>query len=441
MPSATASPAPPDPGGGPGAALAAALDRLAPDGPLGVALSGGGDSAALLLLAARWARARGRRLEAATVDHRLRPESAAEAAEAGRLAARLGASHAVLPWAQSPGRGNLQAAARAARRRLLAGWARERGLAAILTGHTRDDVAETFLMRLARGAGVDGLSAMPERFEAEGALWLRPLLGVGRAALREVLRAEGVGWAEDPTNEDPRFDRTRARAALACLAPLGIDADALARTAERLSGQRRVLESAAARLAAEARRWGPLGDARIAAGPLAAAEADTALRLLADTLARLSGARGGYPPRREALARVAAGGAGTLAGVAYAPEEGGLRLWREPAAAAPPVPLAEGAVWDGRWRVLEAGGLEGATLGVLGEAGAAALRAEPGWAPPPAWGDAPPGLRAVQPAIRRAGRLLAAPTLGHRAPEAARLALEDRASQPPDSARSSQDLP
>ena len=305
-----------------------ALDRLCPPGPVGVALSGGGDSTALLLLTATYAPGR---VEAATVDHRLRADSAGEAAAAGRLAARHGLAHEVLVWREGPGRGNLQAAAREARGALLAGWAARRGLSAVLLGHTLDDQAETVLMRLARGAGADGLSAMAEARRARATLWLRPLLGLARADLRAWLAARGESWVEDPSNADPRFERVRARRALAALAPLGITAEGLGATAARLAEQRRVLEAAKDALAARARRWE--GEAaHLACAPLAEAERDTALRLLAETLTTLAPAP--YPPRRAALERALAaildGAPGhTLAGCLIRPRGGEARITRE----------------------------------------------------------------------------------------------------------------
>ena len=107
------------------------------------------------------------------------------------------------------------AAARAARMRLLSDWAKDRGLDAVVLGHTQDDQAETLLMRLARGAGVDGLSGMAAARSQAGALWLRPMLGVRRDALRGWLTGRGIGWADDPTNEDEGFDRIRVRRAIA----------------------------------------------------------------------------------------------------------------------------------------------------------------------------------------------------------------------------------
>jgi len=188
---------------------AAAGIAALPPGPLGVAISGGGDSTALLLLlhAAR------RAVLAVTVDHGLRPESAAEAAAVGALCAARGIPHDTLVWAEGPESGNLQARARQARRRLIADWARGRGIGDVALGHTLDDQAETVLLRLARGSGVDGLAAMAAVAEGDGVRWHRPLLGIGRGALRDWLRGEGVAWIDDPSNEDPRFDRVRVRAA------------------------------------------------------------------------------------------------------------------------------------------------------------------------------------------------------------------------------------
>uniref|UniRef100_UPI0026223B47 tRNA lysidine(34) synthetase TilS n=1 Tax=uncultured Amaricoccus sp. TaxID=339341 RepID=UPI0026223B47 len=223
-----------------------------PDGRLGVAVSGGGDSVALLLLL----HAAGRDLAAVTVDHGLRPESVGEAASVAALCAARGIPHSVLRWEDRDPRGNLQQAAREARRSLIAGWAEASGIAAVALGHTLDDQAETVVMRLARGSGVDGLSAMRPETLALGILWLRPLLGIRRAALRAWLAAEGVAWAEDPTNADARFDRVRARLALPTLAGLGIGPERLAATA-------RAVARACAALEAAIGRWQPGGSRNI----------------------------------------------------------------------------------------------------------------------------------------------------------------------------------
>ncbi len=413
-------------------AVAAALAELAPDGPLGIALSGGGDSAALLALTVDWASRQGRAIAAATVDHRLRPDARTEAEAAGRLAARLGVPHAILTWEEGPGPGNLMAQARDARIRLLSAWAQAHGLAAVLTGHTLDDQAETVLMRLARGSGVDGLAGIPAAQRHGDTLFLRPLLSQRRSDLRQVLCAKGLGWIEDPTNADPRFDRVRMRQALAVLAPLGIGAAGLAETAERLAGQRAVLESVAADLLATARRWGGAGEARLSLGLLCDAAPDTRFRALSDTLQRIGG--GDYRPRQAALERmyqqIAASGAGTLAGCCFQAKTGELAIWREPSAAAPAVSQGAEVVWDGRWRLRFTGTWPRAVVGRLGERGLTALAACPDWGAPRAWAVAPRGARAAAPAVFAEDELLAAPHGRFRSPslpDSAGLSLEDLA--------------
>jgi tRNA(Ile)-lysidine synthase len=311
-------------------------------GPVGVAVSGGGDSVALLVLAVR----AGVAVEAATVDHGFRPEAAAEAAAVAALCTRLGVAHQTLRWTWD-GRGNRMEAAREGRMAALAAWAGARGLPAVALAHTRDDVAETFLMRLARRSGVDGLAAMAARRAAAGTVWLRPLLSVGRADLRAWLRAEGIAWADDPTNDDPAHGRTQARAALAALAPLGITAAGLAEVAGHLRAAREALH--AATVAAGARVF------RAEAGALAvdraalAAEPEEIRRRLLDAAFRWIGG-GPHGPRRADLARAAAalagGRAATLHGVRVLPSGW---LVREGRAVGGPAPV--GALWDGRWRI------------------------------------------------------------------------------------------
>lgn len=331
-------------------ALRAALAAAAP-APLGVAVSGGGDSLALLLML----EAAGGPVEAATVDHGLRPSSAAEAAAVAAFCAARGVPHRTLVWQDGAAGPNLQARARDARRRLLADWARERGLGAVALGHSRDDQAETFLLRLARGSGVDGLSGMAEAVRADGLLWLRPLLGLTRRELREWLMRRGVAWTEDPSNDDARYDRVRARAALGALAPLGLDAARLAATAARMGRARAALEAATAALARDCLADGGAGDLLLAPAAFGAAPEEIRLRLLAATLGWVSGAV--YRPRLASLEALLAAidsgrlaGGATLHGCLIRTRRGAVAICREPARAAPPVPLAAGR-WDGRWQV------------------------------------------------------------------------------------------
>ena len=185
--------------------------------PVALALSGGGDSLALLDLAAEWAKARGRRLLALTIDHNLNPDSADWTRFAAKAARAAGADWRGMVWQGARGGPGVPARARAARHALLAEAARQAGARVILTGHTADDVAEGEWMR-ADGATLGRLRAAspsPAWPDGRGLLLLRPVLEEQREALRDHLRARGLSWLEDPANGDLRYGRGRARAALA----------------------------------------------------------------------------------------------------------------------------------------------------------------------------------------------------------------------------------
>jgi tRNA(Ile)-lysidine synthase len=209
-----------------------------------LAVSGGPDSIALMWLAARWRRAlaKGPRLVAVTVDHGLRPEAAREARDVKRLARSLEVAHRTLRWTGTKPNTGLPAAARAARYRLLAQAARANGATHILTAHTRDDQAETLLMRMLRGSGIAGLAAMTRVSEREG-LWLaRPLLDVSKAQLVATLNRARINFADDPTNRDVSYTRPRLRALMPALAEEGGDSKNLARLAARLARANAALE-------------------------------------------------------------------------------------------------------------------------------------------------------------------------------------------------------
>ena len=209
-----------------------------------LAVSGGPDSMALMWLAARWrsALARGPRLVAVTVDHGLRTEAAREARDVKRLARSLEVPHRTLRWTGAKPKTGLPAAARAARYRLLAQAARSNGATHILTAHTRDDQAETLLMRMLRGSGIAGLAAMTRVSEREG-LWLaRPLLDVSKAQLVATLNRARINFADDPTNRDVSYTRPRLRALMPALAAEGGDSKNLARLAARLARANAALE-------------------------------------------------------------------------------------------------------------------------------------------------------------------------------------------------------
>jgi tRNA(Ile)-lysidine synthase len=202
-----------------------------------LAVSGGPDSLALMWLAVRWRRAlaRGPRLFAVTVDHGLRAESAAEARAVKRLARSLELPHRTMRWTGAKPKTGLPAAARAARYHLLAQAARAQGATHVFTAHTRDDQAETLLMRMLRGSGIAGLAAMARQSERDGVWLARPLLHVAKSQLVATLKKARIGFADDPTNRDLNFTRPRIRAVMPVLAAEGGDARNLARLASRLA--------------------------------------------------------------------------------------------------------------------------------------------------------------------------------------------------------------
>jgi tRNA(Ile)-lysidine synthase len=254
-----------------------------------LAVSGGSDSTALLVLAARWAKRLKRppKLTAITIDHGLRPESARDAAAVKRLARRLGVPHRTLRWRGNKPKSGLQEAARIARYRLLAQAAARAGCEHILTAHTLDDQAETVLFRLARGSGLTGLGGMAHASAVpvggEMAIFLvRPLLHVSKARLVATLQAAGVDHSEDPTNRDPRYARTRLRTLMPALAREGLDAKSLARLAARMRRAEATIEFAvvAARAALTPEPWrerGPIVFETVRFNDL---PAEVALRLL-----------------------------------------------------------------------------------------------------------------------------------------------------------------
>jgi tRNA(Ile)-lysidine synthase len=208
-----------------------------------VAVSGGSDSTGLLAALSRVSDPG--RIVALTVDHGLRRDSAAEAKDVAALAKRLGVRHQILPWLGHKPDTGIQAAAREARHRLLADAARRQGLAAIVTAHTAGDQAETLAMRRARSEGGEGLTGIPPATLVGESVWvLRPFLHLSRAAIRDYLKKSGLGWIDDPSNSDTRFERVRVRGESPAAEPQSARWQARTESAER----------AAAALFARARR-------------------------------------------------------------------------------------------------------------------------------------------------------------------------------------------
>lgn len=389
---------------------------------LAVAVSGGADSMALALLADGWARERGGRIHALTVDHGLRAESAAEAARVGSWLRALGIEHRILPWTDAKPASALQAQARVARYALLGAWCRNAGILHLLLAHQRQDQAETLFLRLASGSGPDGLAGMAAAVETPDARLLRPLLNIGREALRTYLRAMGQDWVEDPSNEDARFARVRWRRLAPALETLGMTTDTMAAAARRFADVRVALETSTARLLARATRLDPAGFAVLSPAPFAEAPDEIAVRALARVLATVGGRH--YLPSLDKTADLYAAarsarrrrsGIATLVGCALDHWNGTWLVRREARDLPAPEPMAAGrrAAWDGRFDVaipLPPEGQESLTLAPLGEKGwgevvdhAPVLRGHP----------VPHAARLVLPAFRDDRGVVCVPHLGY----------------------------
>ncbi len=394
---------------------------MAPLGPfetaphVAVACSGGADSLALALLADAWARSHGGRITALVVDHAMRAESAAEARLVKSWLDARGIDTCILTHEGPPPRSNRQAAARGMRYALLAQWCRAAGVLHLLLGHHRQDQAETLLLRLARGSGVDGLAAMAPASETPEIRLLRPLLEVSRDRLEAVLADIGHDFIRDPSNDDPAFARVRFRRLLPALAEEGMTPSRLAATARRMARARAALEDSATGLLGVAAAIYPAGYARLDTERLCAAPEEVGLRALARVVTCVGG--GEYGPRLDRLERLYAWLVGdpaksvgrTLAGCRVLRRAGGVLICREPSAAARGAPAVDGAVWDGRFRLSVSGPVRpGAELRALGRDGWAEVVS--------AWPDVrdaavPPPVRPSLPAVWGLDGVLAVPHL------------------------------
>ena len=279
--------------------------RMAVMGPfetkpqIAVAVSGGADSMALALLADCWARDRGGRVIALTVDHGLRSGAAEEAGQVGRWLAERGIEHRTLTWTGDKPDTGVQAVAREARYRLMAKTCRNSGILHLLIAHHLEDQAETFLLRLGRSSGIDGLAAMSAVFETDGIRLLRPLLQVPRERLRSFLGDQGQDWIEDPSNENRAYARVRIRQSLPELAAAGVSAAALVETSMRMAHVRVALEATASTLLGRAAFVHPMGYVDLDGQTLFDAPEEISRRALSRALMCVGG--GIYAPATKKL--------------------------------------------------------------------------------------------------------------------------------------------
>lgn len=440
-------------------AILAAIGGFETRPMLAVAVSGGPDSMALMLLADRWARMRGGEAWGLTVDHGLRRESADEAR---RVASWLGARaipHAILPWIGAKPASGIQEAAREVRYRLLAAWCRERGVLHLLAAHHLEDQIETYLIRRRAGSGLEGLAGMAAMRELRGCRLVRPLLAMPRTRLAALLAAEGQPFLRDPSNLNPVFERARLRLAVPerpfsapsgqrvaggeqeadCRSPPssalpGYGPASLSRSAGEglpnrkvellaarvrvCAGERIVREQALAALLARAVALHPAGFGVLDPAPLATADPAIVVRLLGRVVLCFGDLR--YPARTVRLARLRAalvagpGRARTLGGCRFVPWRGRWLVLRELALAEAPAALAAGAAsyWDRRYAVRLAPEAVGPyMIGYLGQ--------REGAGPGGGFGRAlPPLIHSSLPAIWDAAGVVAVPHLSYARPGA-----------------------
>ncbi len=336
-----------------------------------------------MLLAKRWLEARGDAVPEFTVlsvDHGLRSEAAEEARRTGVLAASFGFTHHILVWEGKKPKTAIQAAARRARYDLMTGFCRAQGIPALATAHNADDQAETFLMRLRRGSGVDGLASMEPITVRSGVDLLRPLLSLTRSELESYLASQNQDWLEDPSNRDTHYERIRIRKALGEGA-LDIPAESVVLSARRLARARHALDAVTAQFLRKDLILHDAGYATLPADALMRQPGEIMLRTLI-RMARAFGGGGSVPQLAKAeaaLAKLQAGASGaTLGGCHFSHRKGQMIATREygrMSRAQVNVAPGSSVLWDNRFRITANAVLpSGTILKPLGTDGAQAAR-------------------------------------------------------------------
>ena len=317
---------------------------MPPEQRVAVAVSGGPDSMALALLLHQWAKQSGRQVTALTVDHGLRPQAAAEAAQVTAWLGAWGMDHVILRWHGDKPHSAIQARARQARYDLMGQWCRRHNVPALAVAHHQQDQAETMLLRLRQGSGLDGLAGMSPQTPMPWGRIIRPLLTIPRSRLLACLRQGGQDFIQDPSNHDCRYERVRLRQMMAALdLSLGDVPQVLG---QARSSMQKLVDAAEARLV----RHDPLGFALVDGAALAEIPPAIGLRLLARLVRQVGG--GAYAPGDAALIRLIQAGRGTLAGCRLIPKAQGVwLLCREDRHLPPPQTLLPGQhiLWDGRF--------------------------------------------------------------------------------------------
>ena len=330
--------------------------NTAPEGDIGIAVSGGGDSLALLVLGADWAHKRGRRVKSVTIDHGLRAGSSYECAYVKKISSALSVEHKTLKWLEKPS-GNLQSSARDARHRLLSNWMLRNALSIVLLGHTLDDNAETIMIRLSRGSGIDGLTGMSHIKKFENLIIFRPLLKVSRDDLRQYLREKKISWIDEPSNLDDSFQRIKMRNLQPKLSDVGLTPNRLVALANHMTRAKEALNFEVKSFAKTYVQQRPWGDLEIEYKAFLQVPREYQVRLLSAALLWISGKV--YRPRFNSLERLldAIINQGDFQGMCLMGcivkcDQRKVLLTREFSAVPNPMIIHKNIfVWDNRWRV------------------------------------------------------------------------------------------
>ncbi len=405
-----------------GDAMAACLREVpghdggnAPIQAIAVGCSGGPDSMALTLLLKNWAEARSFEVTALIVDHGLRQEASDEAARVAFWLKERGVQAVVLAHKGTRPRSNIQANARRMRYDLMRDWCLAHGVPVLAVAHHLEDQAETFLLRLARGSGVDGLAAMGPVSDLPGDPYrsvslIRPLLDIARQQVRGVLEKAQWPSVVDPSNRDIRHARVRMRNLASALAMEGLDPQRLARTARNMRRARKSLENATDAFLAAHAFVDPHGYAGVEKAAFVAADEELSLRIMTRLLCLVSG--GDYPLRLERLENLTASlragpplGPRNLGGCRVETRGEAVLVFREASTIGPAVTAQPSLYWDRRFQLILTGDLTGLTVDRLGAEGVRQARATDMTGT--RFEQLPGPARAALPALWRGDRLVA----------------------------------
>ncbi|MBU1305760.1 MAG: tRNA lysidine(34) synthetase TilS [Alphaproteobacteria bacterium] len=356
------------------AALEQIFAGVAGENAIGLAVSGGADSLALLLLAQRWAanRVQAPRLKVYSVDHGLRPEAAGEVAMVLAVARSLGVEAQGLVWSGDKPVTGVQEAARLARYRLMGAAMQADGIGVLLTAHHRGDQAETVMMRLAHGSGVDGLKGMTRFAQLAGLSIHRPLLDIDAELLQALVADAGLVPVADPSNTDSHYERVRWRQAMPGLAALGLDGATIVQFAARMGEVDAALTQVADACFAELVTLDGFGSARIALAPFIGLGAAVSTRILGRVLNIVGGrqkprALGQVERLRQAIVEQTLAKSTTVLGCVVRIKDEAIVVAREPGRSLPAdaVLLPQGdLVWDERFRIVNTSDESGLTASV-----------------------------------------------------------------------------